>query len=765
MKQSFLRTILGIVLVVGGAGCERKLGRPTPDTVTVTLESPAVSADEAATQASAFVTEKRIPLQGITVSFQVTLTADSGANPSYAALTAVTDVNGRAAVPLSGLSIAGSGAVTATAMREQGDGTFVPYLDAEELPIAGSASLEILPGAPASVVTALSSSQIDPDVENFFDVSFVVRDAQGNRTDDLVTIETDHPNATILGNRVADLSAAGAWMVSVSVAGRPDIADSESFIVGAGAAKIIDVTLSKYTTDAYAQPDAVPSVVVAHTVRDGHGNVIAAPAGTGCTISASSGAAINGVTLAVDPLVVKGTFPVTCSFMDGATLVADTETLTVIDLRPPVTTITEPVNDTHFAINTDFTVSVRGQDVVAVSELTAQLVGLGVNATQSQLLGSLAKDATVSFTFTTPGPTDFGGTMTLFGLGADGSGNLSNASAVTIVVAPFDELATGAKASLVFEDVAVAFGEPRAIAADPTSAAASPRFQIGDRTAGAGTIWTLSCSGTPLACTRSTFATALGNVRGVEWDATGSFLWASVGSCARKFNPAGTEVMACGSASCPGSLGCFLISPPAFPGDAGNPATVEHLVFGDAPFLYVADSGNDHVRRINTATNTVQATPFSSDPLLVNPTGLEYDAAMNRFFVSDLGVNDRVLELKSDANADGISDGATVFMAPGFPALGPDPDAPWGLEFNEAAGLVSPRLLVGNVGVTKSVYRAQRDVAAPAGLSDGWDVLATSTSTGRQPRDLAIHPGNGRLYILYDPGAGLEAHVVEFTGF
>lgn len=732
-----MKRIVLLVAALAGFGCERKLDKPVPDTVAVTLAPAEVSADAGGTRATALVMERRAPLEGITVSFQVQLVATTGANPSYAAVTAVTDVNGTASVDLTGLTLAGDGEVVATAMREMSDGAFEPYQDEAAQPIAGRARLAVFPGEAASIATSLSDGQVDLDVKDWIEVGHVVRDQHGNRTDDLVEVATNHPGATILGSRIVGLNAAGTWEVAVSVVGRPQIYDSESLIVGAGTAKTIDVVLSKYTTDAYSQPDAIPAVSVSLTVRDANGNVIAAPADAACGISPASGGAVTPVTLAIDPLVVKGTFPVTCSFMDGANVVSDTETLTVVDLRPPVVTIVAPADGTHYPNNTDFTVSVRGQDVIAVSQLTAQVVGLGMSETQTQIVASLARDTTVSFGFTTPGASAFGGTMTIYGLGADGSGNLQNASPVTIVVDPFDILAANLAPELVAEDGQLSGSA--AIAADPQSAAAMPALYIADPAD--GTIWRVVYDRAAKSATISAFKTGLGGVRGVEWDAAGNVLYASVGTAVRRFDRAGTE-----------------ITPSFSPVGA---AELQHLVFGIGGFLYVTDAGGS-VYRIDVANgNTnVFASPATGRtpagaPALSAPVGIEFDGAAS-MFIGDTN-NDNVYEAK-DANANGVADSLLEFMTGG--AGSPNPDVPLGLAYTGAAVNRPNELLSAQLG-NRSIYHAERDGGDAGVLSDGWDFLLQSAN--RSPVDLAIH-ANGRAYVLFTGGGGMTAHVVELSG-
>lgn len=211
------------LVLVSAIGCERKLDPPRADTVTLTLAPDDLSSDDGVTVASALVTERRVPLRNWAVEFVVALTADSGANPTYAPLTAVTDVNGIARVTLSGLSVAGAGSVTATVLHD--DGT--PYLR-HDVAVASAVPLRVRTGVPTSLDATLSSASLNLANGSSIDVSWIVRDAQANRTADPVEIVTDQPGATVLGVTVADISIAGGWSVTVSVVGHPDISDTES---------------------------------------------------------------------------------------------------------------------------------------------------------------------------------------------------------------------------------------------------------------------------------------------------------------------------------------------------------------------------------------------------------------------------------------------------------------------------------------------------------------------------------------------------------
>lgn len=743
MRRFSLASLAALSLLLS-IGCEKKLAKPAPDTVAVTLAPADVSADQGVTSASALVTEQRVPLERIAVRFQIALVAATGANPTYAEIVAETDVNGIASADLTGLQQAGAGQVIATAMREESEGVLVPRLDENDAPIAGSAALRVLPGVATSMAVSLNPTAVNPANGDFTDVSWVVRDAQGNRTADAVEIATDHPGATVLGARLENLGLAGAWSVAVSVTGRPQVSDAENFTVLPGTAQMIDTFLSNSTTDAYANPLLHPPVAVSYQVTDASGNDVTLGANVVCGIDVLSGGGIASGVIA--PLVIKGTFPVTCSLFDGANALVskDTETLTVIDLTPPTATIISPAPGTHFQTGTEFTVQVRGQDVVAVSQLTGQLVGLGELQTQSQLVASLSKDVTVPLPFKTAGPDKFGGTMTLYALGADGSGNLANAPSVSIIVDPFVFLAAGITPELVREDARIE--TPRAIAADPLSANETPELYVADQTANGGTIWKISYDRALKTSSITSFVSGIGAVRGVEWNATGDRLHATIGGDVVAYDRAGVVQQ--------------TISP-------AGATRLEHLAFGAGGFLYAADSANSTVYQLNVAAGTSAVFANSATPVanggspLAAPVGVGYDPATASLFVSDIN-NDIVYELFPDgADAGTITDSLRRFMDKDLNlGLGPNPDVPRGLAYKGAGGTYAEQLLVANDG-NREVYNAVRDGADADLFSDGWTTFLESS---RSPLDMGFHP-NGHLYMVFAAGNAMDAHVVELSGF
>lgn len=741
-----IRIAIALLLPVFLAGCDQKLGSPRPDTVAVTVSPDPVSADSGTADVQALVTERRTPLQGMQVSFHVQLVASSGANPVFADVLGLTDVNGIATAPLTGLNRTGLGSVTVTAVKK--DAALTPFLDSNDQPIQGSAELRVSAGLPVAVSLALNPSQVNPaqnPLDTFSDVSWQVRDAEGNLTADAVQILTDLPGASILGTRIADARTAGNWTVTVAVAGHPDVFDSETLSVLPGNARRIDAFLSNATTDAYLDPLAHAPVIVGYRVTDTAGNDVslAAAADVTCAIASASGGAINATTGVVSNLVVKGTFPISCTLVDSlsSTISIDTETLTVVDLTPPVVTIVSPAPMTHFTSGQDFTVQVRGQDLVSVSQLTANLNGLLANSVQTGYAPLGSTDFTASLPFTTANADVFNGLMTIYATGLDGSGNARNATPVQIVVDPFFSLGAGISAALVRQDGS--FNTVRAIAADPQSLSATPALYIADSGNG-GAIWKVVYDRTTLTSTRSAFVVGK-SFHGVEWDAAGNNLYASDATKIYVYSRAG-----------------LLLSTIS----VGGAGQLEHLAFGAGGFLYAADSGaNGEIWRVDVTTGV--STIFADNGTAVAnggsrlnaPVGLAWDSATGSLFASDPS-NDIVYELLPPIGVGTMTSSLQRFMFRNT-LLGPNPDAVNGLAYKGAGGSYANQLFVCNQG-NERMLNAVRDGSDADLFSDVWTEFLHAN--GRPPIDMSFH-ANGSMYVLFDAGNGMAAHVVELSGF
>ncbi|MBL9004335.1 MAG: hypothetical protein JNJ46_08820 [Myxococcales bacterium] len=143
-------------------------------------------------------------------------------------------------------------------------------------------------------------------------------------------------------------------------------------------------------------------------------------------------------------LIFEGSGTVTAKALDsqGAVILDDmknplqaTATFGVLDLSPPQVAITSPANGAHFAMNAQYTITVRATDEIGVSQVYTQTSrsngGTGGNASSSRITSGAA-DVTVRVDADTGGnPTN---TITIYAMAADLSGNLGVAPPVVINV-------------------------------------------------------------------------------------------------------------------------------------------------------------------------------------------------------------------------------------------------------------------------------------------------------------------------------------------
>lgn len=143
-------------------------------------------------------------------------------------------------------------------------------------------------------------------------------------------------------------------------------------------------------------------------------------------------------------LIFEGSGTVTAKVLDnqGAAILDDlkqplqtTASFGVLDLSPPQVTITSPANGAHFAMNTQYTITVRATDEIGVSQVYTQTSrsnsGNGGNGSSSRI-ASGASDVTAKFDADTGGNAT--NTITIYAMAADMSGNLGVATPVVISV-------------------------------------------------------------------------------------------------------------------------------------------------------------------------------------------------------------------------------------------------------------------------------------------------------------------------------------------
>ena len=175
---------------------------------------------------------------------------------------------------------------------------------------------------------------------------------------------------------------------------------------------------------------------VAYKDRNGMAHTIAGISDT-TNVAGQANASFAG-------LIFEGSGTVTAKVLDsqGVALVDDmkqplqtTASFGVLDLSPPQVTITSPANGAHFAMNTQYTITVHATDEIGVSQVYTQTSrsngGNGGNGSGSRITSGAA-DVTVKVDADTGGNST--NTITIYAMAADLSGNLGVAAPVVINV-------------------------------------------------------------------------------------------------------------------------------------------------------------------------------------------------------------------------------------------------------------------------------------------------------------------------------------------
>lgn len=201
--------------------------------------------------------------------------------------------------------------------------------------------------------------------------------------------------------------------VLVSLA--PDVVSSLD-----GAATVRAVVMS----DAEPMADQAVTISVDYADRGGAAHEIAPITGVTDERGAFN-ADITGLTW-------DGTGTVTVS-VDEAPDVTGTAPFAVIDRTPPVATIMSPTATGHVTQGQDFRVQVMVSDEIGVSEVWLEASG-ELDRLRSTVVASGSSSSTVQFDLTVPDNAAPGGTITLYALAGDLSGNQAAAQPVMLTV-------------------------------------------------------------------------------------------------------------------------------------------------------------------------------------------------------------------------------------------------------------------------------------------------------------------------------------------
>lgn len=187
-----------------------------------------------------------------------------------------------------------------------------------------------------------------------------------------------------------------------------------------GVASVRAVVMS----DAEPMAEQAVTVTVTYADRGGAAHVIAPLAGVTDERGAFS-ADITGLTW-------DGTGTVTVSVDEAPEITGDAP-FAVIDRTPPTLTIVAPTLTRHVMQGQDFRVPVMVRDEIGVSEVWLEAAG-ELDRLRSTVVASGSADATVEFELTVPDNAAPGGTITLYALAGDLSGNQAAAAPMMLTV-------------------------------------------------------------------------------------------------------------------------------------------------------------------------------------------------------------------------------------------------------------------------------------------------------------------------------------------
>ncbi len=177
-------------------------------------------------------------------------------------------------------------------------------------------------------------------------------------------------------------------------------------------------------SDAEPMADEAVTLTVAYVDRSGATHEIAPLTG----VTDSRGA----FEASIEGLTWDGTGTVTVTVDAEATATGEAP-FAVVDRTPPVLSITPPTLSRHVTQGQDLRVPVHVQDEIGVSEVFLEAAG-ELDRLRSTVVASGSADATVEFELTVPDNAAPGGTITLYALAGDLSGNLSAADPMMLTV-------------------------------------------------------------------------------------------------------------------------------------------------------------------------------------------------------------------------------------------------------------------------------------------------------------------------------------------
>lgn len=467
-------------------------------------------------------------------------------------------------------------------------------------------------------------------------------------------------------------------------------------------------TLTALLVDDNATPTSGQAVHVAVAYTDRNGMTHDVPAIDGKTND-------RGVFVTtLSDLTWEGTGTVTVT--SGAK-VTGAATFAVLDRTPPKVTILNPTTDLHVGPGLPVDVQVHAVDEIGIASVSFDTDAAGGGTTR--ILASGTTDTTLTFRITVPANQT--GTIQLFALAQDLSGNRAAAVPLTLTIDPTISIATapGLMGTLLTDGTATQLVNPRAIAMSSKDNLLYVADQAGTGVCNPSCVWQVDPSTGAVGATP--VVVGLGEIEEVTFDATADNLYISdrqnrVVQLAWNGTNAYVTQTVCDNVA---------QNPPQDP---------YHLVVDATLGVLAVEGNNKEVVRLATCAPTTTAAAFSMNANFDSPRGIAAGAA-GEFYVSD---NNRGQVYKM-TNAGAL----TTFET--------NVQGAYGMEW---------------LGASATTFASSLMVAAT-----GDRIVASTTGHGplaavylrNGPIDLTIAAGT--MYIVTTPGNTLRGRIYKVTGF
>jgi hypothetical protein len=431
----------------------------------------------------------------------------------------------------------------------------------------------------------------------------------------------------------------------------------------------------------------------------------------------------------VTGLTWDGTGTITVAYSDKVTGSAD---FAVLDRTPPKITILPPTTDNHVGPGLPLDISVHVTDEIGVSQVTLDDTGLNGNGngngnggTRTQLLASGTGDATVVFHYTVP--QNATGTVQLYALASDLSGNLAAATAVTLTIDPAISIATppGLTGTLLVDGTQTQLANPRAIAFSSKDGHLYVVDQAGQGACSPSCVWRVDpatgmIDPTPVVVSQ-------GRLEGVAVDADATHLYLTD----TQGNQSRVQQLTWSGTAYGAATGCASTQNP-------RPQNPFHLIVDPTlGILTTDDQGQQVVSVALPCVSTTVGAQFTAQNSFNAPRGIAAGAA-GEFYVSD-----------NNGNNNGSV--AKVSSAGVVTAFATNINGPYGMEW-----------LAGGASAFKDsliVAAGDRTVRSTTGAGNA----AAVAYVRNNPIDLTFHAGT--MYVITTQGQNSRGRLYKVTGF